>query len=139
MKTYACVIPVYAKSCFMMKRKSKHHIESWEFPAGKGDPGEDTKTTAIREYFEETGARILPKDLKLLMTTFTTTLYSTEDHWQNDFFITQCKLITTLKIQEPETHSEAKWFRMEEIIALRNAGLVVPTSATVVEVLSQNI
>lgn len=139
MKQYAVVIPVFAKTCFMMQRKSKHHIGMWEFPAGKSDPGEDILDTAVREYFEETGAIVTHNDLQLLMTTYTSTLYSTLDHWKNNYYITKCKLIKSLSIAEPEIHSDAKWFNINDILQMRNAGVIVPTSSTVIEVLSQNI
>jgi len=49
-----------------------------EIPAGKVEEGEDPLSTAIREAEEETGYRIQPDHIQLLMSCFSTPGYSTE-------------------------------------------------------------
>lgn len=53
----AMMIPLLANGNVIMIHQYRHAVKKvcLEFPAGKRDPGEQTKTTAKRELLEETG------------------------------------------------------------------------------------
>lgn len=55
----SCVLAITDENKVIVERQYRYPYDDvlFEFPAGKCDPGEDPKTTAIRELEEETGYR----------------------------------------------------------------------------------
>ena len=52
----AAAIVVSAGRVLMIRRSEAEGELSWQFPAGKIEPGESAEGAAVREAYEETGA-----------------------------------------------------------------------------------
>lgn len=77
-KGAAAIVAVDEEGRLLMVRQYRNALEreTIEIPAGALDPGEDTKTCAIRELEEETGYRTL--DAHPLLTMYTTVAFCDE-------------------------------------------------------------
>ena len=71
-----CHIPIIQTGSAVIIRNEKGQIllqertdrDKWGLPGGCQDVGEDLRSTAVREAYEETGIKIKPEELKLIDT-----------------------------------------------------------------------
>lgn len=61
-----CTMNALGQLLITQRHPKKSHPLEWEFTGGAVQSGEDSRTAAIRELFEETGLSALPETLRLL-------------------------------------------------------------------------
>ena len=61
-----CFIESEAQFLYLKRAPSRAYANTWGLPAGKIEPGEDSRSAVIREVFEETGLFIDTLDLKFI-------------------------------------------------------------------------
>ena len=136
-KSFAVIIPVKDSRVFLMRRKAKHNIGKWEFPAGKGEVGEVPLNIAIREYREETGVIVTSDDLCEIMCSHTPGMDHANEVWFNVYYVAECGHEKMPRLMEPDTHDKVGWFTMDELRNMYMQDTLVPTTSPVVEVVRQ--
>ena len=108
LKLAGCVIRDEKGKILLLHRKTAKRVQ-WEIPGGKIDPGEDPRTTAVREVREETGAEV--KIVRHLgEKSFEEDLYTMVYTW---YLATVVK--GTPSVREPETHDRCEFFSLSEL------------------------
>ncbi len=91
----------------------------WENTAGSAQTGEDSKTAAIRELFEETGIRVTEDELTLLGTR------KEKSQFADTYIVRRDIERANLTLQDGET-VDACWVSLRELDELIAAGKMAP-------------
>ena len=63
MRVVGCFLEYDGKFVLLLRHVHKADGGTWGLPAGKVEPGESDETAMLRELYEETGYKALPKEL----------------------------------------------------------------------------
>lgn len=102
------VINPEGKLLITKRHPNKKAGNLWEFVGGGTLAGEDTKQSAVRELFEETGIKISESELKLLAT-------NAHKNYFQDIYIVESDASIESVVLQPEETVDAKWVSFEEI------------------------
>jgi 8-oxo-dGTP diphosphatase len=113
LKLAGCVIRDARGKILLLHRNTAKRVQ-WEIPGGKIDPGEDARTTAVREVREETGAEV---DIvrHLGEKSFEEDLYTMVYTW---YLATVVE--GTPSVREPETHDRCEFFSPAELAGMEH-------------------
>lgn len=116
-KTYAAVVVVDNEKVFVLRRKKHPRFGTFEFPAGKGEPGERPVFTAMREFYEETGCRIdSPSQLQEFAVTTTPDQNGGDAVWKNYYYmVSKTALAAEPVVGEPHVHDAYGWFYLSSL------------------------
>lgn len=81
-----------------------HKSEKWGFPKGHMEMGESEEETAIREFYEETGIKVLTSHLREKI------------RFKNNVYFIVLGDRTDLNIQDTREIKKANWFSFSEIL-----------------------
>jgi len=125
----AAAIVVQDGRVLMVRRRITEGELSWQFPAGKIEPGETPEEAAVRETYEETGLAVKPAQLLGDRVHPMTTRM---------MFYVACDVVSgTATAGSRDEVAEVAWARRDEIAAYVPHGLFEPVQAYVDETLSQ--
>ncbi|MBV2356421.1 NUDIX hydrolase [Streptomyces sp. J2-1] len=124
----AAAVVVHAGCVLMVRRRVIEGSLSWQFPAGKVEPGEAREEAAVRETLEETG-----------VTVAAVRLLGERVHPQTGRLVsyTVCEVVGgTAHVAAPEEVVELAWVSHGEILRYVPYGLFDPVEDYLDEVLS---
>lgn len=131
MNVVSCGVVIKVEDKFLVCHPTGHKwSRAWSIPKGVMDPGEDYKTTACRETFEETGITLNPAQLifcgkELYSAKFNKDLVIFETTLQNKPSNLKCTSMFTpegSKIQKPEVDKFA-WITYAKAVEYLNPNL----------------
>lgn len=105
-----CYIEFEGKVLLLRKGGDKPEAGSWSLPGGKGEKGEPTFLTAIRELKEETGILISQEQLRNLGV-----LYVQKPYFIFNFHLFQVSLPHQPEVQISPEHTEYCWANREDL------------------------
>lgn len=101
-----------------LRHPQKHNGSFWEVTAGSALSGEDSRTAAARELFEETGITVAPDKLELFDSIETERFFS-------DSYLLCLESFPNIHLQDVETVNYA-WLTLAEMADRCEKGLVIP-------------
>lgn len=109
----ACIALRSSSQVLMVKASYKDH---WTFPSGTVDVNESPKTAAVRETFEEVGAKIDERDCTLLKIVYTASSGKDRDRFNFAFVTDITDQNIELSVPNDEIES-AEWVNFEDVTA----------------------
>lgn len=101
-----------------LRHPKKHNGSFWEVTAGSALSGENSRTAAARELYEETGIAATPQTLELFDSIETERIFS-------DTYLLCLDSFPGIRLQDVETVNYA-WLTMAEMADRCEKGLVIP-------------
>lgn len=93
--------------------------DTWENTGGALEAGEESRTAAVRELFEETGIQVGENELHLLDSQM-------EEYAFIDVYVVRKDVpLESLRLQEGET-ADARWASLSEFVQLGEKGIIAP-------------
>ncbi len=133
----AAVVAVQSARGVLLLRRVPHDRafpNTWCFPGGRRDPGEDLPQTAKREVFEETGLTVA---LESVLGVYDTQSISANRSYRMTVYLgTIAPSSAPLGTFPTEEHTEAAWFPPHK--ALESLQLSGPVTQKVLEALAHN-
>jgi len=103
------------KILLLRRQKNKPYEGTWGPPAGKKDPSENLEEAICRETFEETGIKLLPKNISKSKIKY----FVRHENIDFLFYVFSTKLNEKPKIiLEPLEHCEYSWFTPKEALQI---------------------
>jgi 8-oxo-dGTP diphosphatase len=103
-----------SKILYLKRHPGKPQGNKWGLPAGKREKGEDPRTCAAREVYEEAGIRINPAELEEVARHY---IRFQDIDYIFYTFKKSFKTVPPLTLGTVE-HVEAKWLSIAEVLAL---------------------